>query len=88
MAKTFAKTLADAPTATSITSADLRILGRRQPVPKRKDEEKPRALLAKRKPVWVYLTEREKYNLENAAIDAEQSLSEYIRDALKKTAKI
>jgi hypothetical protein len=49
---------------------------------------KPRSAKPKRKPVWVYLKESERMKLEDAAIEAEESISEYIRGVLKKVAKI
>ena len=43
---------------------------------------------AARKPIGVYLSEREKSAVEKHAIDAVETMSEWIRDTIRKTTKI
>jgi hypothetical protein len=54
----------------------------------RRIKSRARSLKPKRMPVWVYLKESERLKLEDAAIEAEASISEYIRGVLKKAAGI
>lgn len=49
---------------------------------------KPRSVKPKREPVWTYLTPREQEAVAKAAIKAEESISEFIRNAVRKRARI
>ena len=49
---------------------------------------KPRKARAARKPIGVYLSEREKSAVEKRAIDAGETMSEWIRNTIRKAAKV
>lgn len=78
--------LEEEPRSAKVTKKDRETFKRTDNKPA--DRPKPRSVKPKRKPVWVYLKDSERLNLENAAIEAEESISEYIRGVLKKVAKI
>lgn len=48
---------------------------------------RPRAMRKKREAVWVYLSERERDIVTEAAIAKGESLSEFIRNSLRKSVK-
>jgi hypothetical protein len=86
--------LKQAPRSAELTNDDVEIFSdvAQEEKPKakkpRRIKSKARSLKPKRMPVWVYLKESERLKLEEAAIDAEASISEYIRGVLKKAASI
>ncbi|MDB4798598.1 hypothetical protein OAH36_03265 [Verrucomicrobia bacterium] len=49
---------------------------------------KPRNAKPKRQATWVYLTPREQEVIEKAAIKAQESVSEFIRNAVRKRVRI
>lgn len=49
---------------------------------------KPHNVKPKREAMWVYLTPREQEAVAKAAIKAQESMSEFIRNAVRKRARI
>ena len=48
---------------------------------------KPHEVRSKRKPMWVYLSERERAAVARKAIESGETMSEWIRNAVRKAAK-
>lgn len=73
------KGIDEAPTLIDLDPSDVRkVTGKAR---------RPHAMRKKRKAVWVYLSERERDIVTEAAIEKGESLSEFIRNAVKKAAK-
>jgi len=75
-----ASALAEEPTKIKLNKGDAERLGA-APL-------KPRKARAARKPIGVYLSEREKSAVEKRAIDAGETMSEWIRNTIRKAAKV
>ena len=78
MTKIWSETLQKPAKTAEITESDSKMAG---------GAPKPHMVKPKRKAVWCYLTPKEKRAVESAAIEKEESLSEFIRNAVKRAAK-
>lgn len=73
------KGIDEAPTTIELEPSDVRkVTGKAR---------KPHAIRKKRKPMWVYLSDRERDAVADAAIEKGETMSEFIRNAVRKAVK-